>query len=380
MEKKRNIATLIVFAVLIFGLAAAFFATPDVHRSRAERRLLARPPVLSAERVFSGVFMTDFEEYMQDQFPAREPFRMINALTRRYALGLRDVSGYFLAGGHLSEMEFPLNTQAVAQNAAHLDSIARQLFEGMNVFYAVIPDKNYFLAPRHGFLALDYNEMMRIVHTRLEQHTYISLFDVMALDDFYRTDIHWRQEAIFPVAERLAQGLGVEMPARERFTQHRLFPFYGSFHGHAALPVRPDELIYLTSEYTENAIVYTLIEQNRELVFSRYITFEGQRHRLDVYNPVLFGGMDGYDVFLAGAQAIITVEAPNAQAERELIVFRDSYGSSIAPLLLGAYRRITLVDIRYIPSRMLPEFIDFDGQDVLFLYSTTLLNRPGLLR
>jgi len=380
MEKKRNIATLIVFAVLIFGLAAAFFAMPDAQRSQAERRLLAQPPEFNAGRVFSGAYMTDFEEYMQDQFPAREPFRMINALTRRYALGLRDVNGYFLVGGHLSEMEFPLNTEAVRQNAAQLNAIARQFFGDMNVFYAVIPDKNYFLAPQHGFLALDYDAMMEIVHAQLGQHTYIDLFDVMQLDDFYRTDIHWRQEAIFPVAERLAQSMGVRLPARESFTEHRLYPFYGSFHGHAALPVRPDELVYLTNHYTENAVVHTLIERNREFLFSRYITFEDERHRLGVYNPVLFGGMDGYDVFLAGAQAIITVEAPNAQTDRELIIFRDSYGSSIAPLLLGAYSRITLVDIRYIPSRMLPEFIDFDGQDVLFLYNITLLNRPGLLR
>jgi len=380
MEKKRNLVTLIVFCLIIFGLGTAFFLVPRNHRSQAERRLLAQMPTFNSDTVLGGSFALDFEEYMQDQFPAREPFRTLNALTRRYALWQRDHNEYFFAGGHLSQMEFPLNTQAVESNATFLNNISRHLLEGMNVFYAVIPDKNYFLAPQHGFLALDYNAMMETMHRRLGHHTYINLFDMMELDDFYRTDIHWRQEAIFPVAEHLAKNMGITLPARDSFTAHRLFPFYGSFHGHAALPVRPDELIYLTNDYTEQAIVHILVEENREFVFTRYITVDGERHRLGVYNPFLFGGTDGYDVFLAGAQPLITIEVPGAATDRELIIFRDSFGSSIAPLLLGGYSRITLVDIRYIPSRMLSNFIEFGEQDVLFLFSTTLMNRYGVLR
>ena len=379
MERKRHIATLAVFGLILFGLGIAFFLTPHQHRSQTERRLLARRPELNAESIFSGDFMSDFEVYMQDQFPAREQWRTLNATARRFAFGLRDHNGYYFAGGHLSQMEFPLNPDAVAQNAARLNSISHNFFEGMNVFYAVIPDKNYFLAPQHGFLALDYDEMMRIIHRHMQGHTYISLFDVMDLDSFYRTDIHWRQETLFPAADRLANGLGIEIPAPSTYTEHRMFPFYGSFHGHAALPVRPDELVFLTNDYTENAIVYTLIEQGRELVFSRYVTLDGEQHRLGVYTPFLFGHMDSYDVFLAGAQAIITVDVPNANTDRELIIFRDSFGSSIAPLLLGGYSRITLVDIRYIPTRLLPQFIEFGDQDVLFLFNTTLFNRPNLL-
>ena len=56
------------------------------------------------------------------------------------------------------------------------------------------------------------------------------------------------------------------------------------------------------------------------------------------------------------------------------MIFRDSFGSSLAPLLIESYDKITLVDIRYIQSGMLGNFIDFDSQDVLFIYSSGLLN------
>ena len=90
--------------------------------------------------------------------------------------------------------------------------------------------------------------------------------------------------------------------------------------------------------------------------------------------------MDAYDVFLSGAAALLTVENPLAQTERELILFRDSFGSSLAPLLLSGYRRVTLVDLRYIASSELEKYIDFDDQDVLFLYSTQILNSGAMLR
>ena len=99
-----------------------------------------------------------------------------------------------------------------------------------------------------------------------------------------------------------------------------------------------------------------------------------------VYAPEKFAGNDGYDVFLHGAQAVQTIRNPLAETDRELIIFRDSFGSSLTPLLLPAYKTVTLVDIRYVDSQFLSQFVDFHGQDVLILYSTTLINSAGILR
>jgi len=376
----RDKITIAVFAIIIFGFGIAFFVTSDNHRSQTERRLLAAMPDANSQTIISGRFMTDFETYMQDQFPLREAFRTINAILRHYLLWQSDYGGYFFAEGHLSQMEFPLNASAVHENAAWLAGMANALFEGMSVYYAIIPDKNYFLAAANGFLHLDYEEFMRIVHARLGQFGFIDLFDVLALEDFYRTDIHWRQESLRYTAQRLSDGMDVTLPSWDDHTWHTLTGFRGNFHGAAALPVQTDDLVFLTNRYTDNAIVHTLIEQDRQFVFTSSVIFEGEELPLAVYNPALFTGVDGYDVFLAGAQAFMTIYVPNATTDRELIIFRDSFGSSIAPLLLGAYSKITLVDIRYISSHLLPNFIDFTNQDILFLFSVPILNRGGLLR
>jgi len=85
-------------------------------------------------------------------------------------------------------------------------------------------------------------------------------------------------------------------------------------------------------------------------------------------------------MFLGGADALLTIENPNAVTNKELILFRDSFGSSLAPYLAEGYQKITMVDIRYIQPEMLGYFIEFEGQDVLFLYSTLILNNSLGLR
>jgi hypothetical protein len=79
-------------------------------------------------------------------------------------------------------------------------------------------------------------------------------------------------------------------------------------------------------------------------------------------------------MFLAGSDALLVIENPNATTDKELVVFRDSFGSSLLPLLIESYTKVTVVDIRYISSNLLGNFLEFNDQDVLFIYSTLVLN------
>ena len=83
-------------------------------------------------------------------------------------------------------------------------------------------------------------------------------------------------------------------------------------------------------------------------------------------------------MFLDGATALIEIENVNNNTDKELIIFRDSFGSSIAPLLVDSYKKITLVDLRYMSYELLEEYIKFENQDVLFLYNTLIINQNNL--
>lgn len=99
-----------------------------------------------------------------------------------------------------------------------------------------------------------------------------------------------------------------------------------------------------------------------------------------MYYPDKFYGIDPYDLFLAGPQPLITIENPNAKTDKELFLFRDSFGSSLAPLFTSAYAKVTLIDLRYMDSRMIPSLVDFgENPDVLFMYSAQILNNSETL-
>ena len=357
MKRKASIATAAVFLAVLFGFSLLHLALPDREVSRSERRRLAQLPPLSSG--FSG----KLEEYMLDQFPLREQLRTVNSLVRLYGLGQADIHSIYLQGGGAFRMDGPLQEKQVRHAAAVFSAVQETYFPSLPAHYVIVPDKNAKAETSRP--RLDTETLRGIVREALPGMTEIDIWDLLSADDYYKTDPHWRQERLLPVAAAICEALGAEAPAADSFTETGLSPFYGAYYGQAALPMAPDTLTYLESADTKAAEV-----TGPEL--------DGAQ---PVYRPELLDGTDGYDVFLSGAQAVLTVTSPNVHNGRHLVLFRDSFGSSLAPLLLGSFERITLVDLRYISAARLADYADLsDATDVLYLCSTAVWNNGGTLR
>ena len=75
------------------------------------------------------------------------------------------------------------------------------------------------------------------------------------------------------------------------------------------------------------------------------------------------------------------ISNPMGEKGKQLVIFRDSYGSSLAPLLTEGYRKITLVDLRYISSDLLADYVKTDGPcDILFALNAGILNSSNMLK
>ena len=99
-----------------------------------------------------------------------------------------------------------------------------------------------------------------------------------------------------------------------------------------------------------------------------------------VYDMTKLESKDLYDIFLSGGAAVLEITNPAGIEGKELIVFRDSFGSAMVPLLLRDYAKVWVLDTRYVNPAMLEQFVEFAEQDVLFLYSTLILNSSSALR
>jgi len=363
-KKIRNIGMALA-AALWLGLAAWAWLRPSDPVSESERRKLAQFPEITAERLLNGKFMSEFESYSLDQFPLRDGFRKLKAGVHFGLLRQKDNNGIYLAEGHAAKLEYPLKKDSVDHALQVFGRIHEKYLAGSAVFLSLIPDKGYYLAEENGYPAMDYEAMVEQLRNGMPYASYVNLFDKLTIEDYYRTDTHWRQERILPAAGRLAAALGIPVPEAGDYRVTEVDrSFYGVYHGQAALPMEADRLYLLESDVLSGCVV------------KNYETGKNS----GVYDMTKLEGNDLYEVFLSGPVSLLTIENPNAQTDRELIIFRDSFGSSVAPLLAHGYKTVTLIDIRYISSAMLDRFVDFHGQDVLFLYSTLVLNNSAALQ
>lgn len=361
----KNILVSVSFIIITWGFMFANISSSDNEFSFSERRRLISFPNYSLEKLLNGEFVDEFEKYSLDQFIFRDSFRGLKAMGRYYLFNQKDNNNIYVINGIIEKMEYELDEKSVVNAAEKLNEIYERYLKGKNVNYAVIPDKSFFIAAENGYLTINYDRMLEIMEQNTRNMKYIDLFSVLSIEDYYNTDIHWRQEKIIKIADLLLNKIGNDTQLSVSYIEHKLYPFYGSYYGHAALRLEPDTLYYLTNRIIENAIVFDY----QSNTFSK------------VYDTGLFDGMDPYDVFLSGAKPLITVYNEECKNNKELLLFRDSFGSSIAPLLLEGYSKVTLIDLRYISTDLLADYIDFSqDQDVLFLYNTRILNNSSMLK
>ena len=366
MHKKiRTIGICAILAVWLLLTAYLFFGEKSDY-TFSERRKLAQMPEISLDSLWNGKFMPAFEDFTLDQFPLRDQFRQVKSLFHYYVLNQTDNNGIYLVGDRVAKLEYALNTASVNYATGRLQHLYDSYLADTDckIYSAMIPDKGYYLAAREGYPSLDYAALEEAHRDAMPWSAYVDIQGLLTAEDYYRTDTHWRQEKILPVAQALCEAMGVKAPEAANYEQVTLEPFYGVYFGQAALPMAGETLVLLQNEMLQNCTVTDPVTGKVTAVYD----FEKQN------SP------DLYEVFLSGAQPLLVVENPAGQPDRELVIFRDSYGSSLAPLLLQDYSKVTLIDIRYIHPDQVGDYVNFCDQDVLFLYSSLILNSGRSLK
>ena len=369
MKNNNKIRAVGVAALVLLWVVLAGFHWFGPRRSisEAERRSLAQMPEISVENILSGRFMSEFEDFALDQFPLRDTFRQVKSLFHYNVLGQKDNNDIYLTDGIAVKQEYPYNPASTEHALERFNYLYEKYLadSGSEIYMAIVPDKGYYLAEDSGNLAMDYEAMFEAYRAGMPWAEQVDLTDTLTASSYYRTDTHWRQEHLISAAQKLCEALNAAQPAAEDFATREVErPFYGVYYGQAALPMKPETMYVLDSDLLSACQVYD---------------FESGKYT-DVYNMDKLTSRDLYDVFLSGSRSLLTIENPNADSDRELIIFRDSFGSSIAPLLVQEYARVTLVDIRYLQIDLLGRFLEFKGQDVLFLYSTLVLNNSETIK
>lgn len=359
----KSFLTLLLIVVIIGGLYILNLINKPPEVLKSERRTPSSLPNLTLQNILSAKYMDEFENFAADNFVFRDKFRTVKAAAVFYLFQQTDKSGLYyddLVG--LGKFE-QLNEKSLREVAAKIKKISTGL-KGMNIYYSFIPDKDIYAEKNYpGF---DVNMALTILSNELQEMTLIDLTDTLSAKDFYKTDFHWNQVKLENVVFKMGEIMGFNIDISS-FTPVKAGEFQGVYSGQLALPFYNDEMIYLVPN--DPVSIYYLDEKSLKF------------QQGDIYDIKAFNGQDPYDIFLRGVQPLIVLENPNSATSRELYLFRDSFSSSLAPLLTSAYRKITLIDLRYIDFSYLLDYISFkEGSDIMFLYSSLILNNPWDLR
>lgn len=360
-EKVKNIIITIVFLIIIIIPFFINIIKKDTQISISERRKLEQFPEFTISKLFDGTFFEKFEKYTMDQFWKREEFRKIKVNTELKVLNKKDYNNLYEYNGYLIEQIYPINEKSILNITNKINQIKEKyLTEDNNIYYSIIPDKNYFVD--NGNLKIDYEKLEKEMNENLQFGKYINIFDILKLDDYYKTDSHWKQENLINVAKKIGQEMNIEL--QQQYEEKTITEFNGVYSGRLAISNEKDKIKVLTNSILENCKVYN---------------YEKEEYT-SIYNMDKINSVDKYDIYLSGSVPLISIENPQNENGKELIVFRDSYASSLIPLLIEGYSKITLIDTRYISSQILDKYVEFSNQDILFVYSTLLINNSTTLK
>jgi hypothetical protein len=364
MNRKVNInlVTAAVFLLFILVLAVTDVAQAPTQISLGERRQLAQFPEVSWPRITSGDFTEDYQTYLQDQMAFRDGFRSVKSFVERKIMLKKENNGVYVVDNNIYDKFWGIN-QPYIERASRLINELADSIDAESTYLSIIPTKANLLNPDR-YLLSDQNIITDFMAAQT-QTDYIDLMGLFQAGDtelYYVTDHHWTTPGAIEAYTLLAAEMGLT-PVTDYTYDVVTDAFAGRNYGKAAVAsIGKDSILLAHNQSLDN------------LTVRRYKTLTDYDASDSVYFPEYAEGLDPYDVFLGGAGPIIVIENSAAASDAELVIFKDSYAHSLAPFLAQHYRKVTLLDLRYVRKELLIQNFEFGDKTVLFLYSTTILN------
>jgi len=270
-ENRKNILISIGFVVILILVFIINILSKDKIISTSERRKLVQFPEITTKKVFDGTVSKDFEEYAMDQFVGRDLLRSIKSLFNFEIYRQKDNNKLFIENDSIYKIEYPLKEELIEKTAKRIEQIKEKYLKNMNVYYAIVPDKNYFLEDDN--LKMDYEKLQNIMKTNLNNMVYINLFSELSSEDYYRTDIHWKQENIRKAVRKIEKEMNLKDTSKIKYEEKELGEFYGVYYGQIGVRVKPDTMRYLTNDTIENCITYNFeTSKTRKSIWLRKIS------------------------------------------------------------------------------------------------------------
>lgn len=218
--KKLQIIMVAVFCIMLFSGSLAITVLPDQKYSDLENRQLQQKPKLTKKNFTKGTFQTEYENYLNDQFPLRD--RWVDAaVALQTKLGKKDINGVYIGKkGYLLEKNDTeqLDKQQVKENVDTLTSFLNDMekeYGKRHVSCMMVPSKTLAMSdylPSY-VSAQEPKDVLDSIQKGLnDPKILLNLKDTMQKHQkeyiYYRTDHHWTTLGAFYAYQEWAKRTG----------------------------------------------------------------------------------------------------------------------------------------------------------------------------
>lgn len=335
----------VLFCGTIALLSLLFVFLPNSEFSETENRALTQRPEFSAERLLSGEYGANVNDYFADQFPFRNFFVKLKGASE-LALLKRENNGVLYGRRQLAVKEFDAYRSRIEisedTDRIYLDSTQAQL-NAVNSFAEKLDIPMVTLVPPRTVDVVDplisYDRPDGdLLFTQLEDTLspaagYIDLLELYRGNAaageyvYYRTDHHWTTAGAYTAYCEVmrALGKGDNILAKDRFSIEQIADFSGTTAARAGVPLYEKDTLALWHLPDDDAYTVTVDGKN---IGGFY-----QREYLE--------SSDKYAVFLDGTHNLTTITL-EGEARETLLIAKDSFANCLIPFLARHYNIVAV--------------------------------------
>lgn len=313
----------VLYLILALGICLIPLAAMGVsgQQEETENRTLASMPEFSVGEGVPWEYLSQMGAYFDDHFAFRSELVALDAWVRTKVFGVSPVSdviagkdGWLYYTATLDDFQHknPASDRMLF-NIAHNVSLMQRYTEslGMEFLFTVAPNKNSLygeaMPQRFCFSVEAQSDMDRLLFwLDWEQINYVDLFSLFREQEevlYYQRDSHWNRKGAVMVYNALMDACGKEHETYENSQTQITVDYYGDL----------NRMLFPTGGEPETEITY--------LGGNEWTYYEGET---------------------VEDSLIITQSAGGSQT---LLMYRDSFGNSLLPLLAGEYSQAVFSQI-----------------------------------
>ncbi len=380
LYKKIMVALFAVFLTGMPILTLVFLSPEEKTFSENENRYLAGFPEYNFESYKNEEFMEGFDDWISDRFFGREDW-IVMKNTSNKLLGKTENNGVFVNNGMMMQKWDGYDEAVYQKNLDAINGFLERHGE-IPTYFMLVPNAQEIYkenVPKFAEIG-DQKEFIEKFYGSLKNITgTIDVYSVLAANKdsyiYYRTDHHWTSYGAYLAYIAAGKELGYEGINLDKFSvEHASNSFKGTLYSRTL-----DSSVKLdTMDY------YTLTDNEPEVMVSVFDEYDSKTGNITFkeYDSMYFreylDTKDKYSSFLGQNSPIVTVENENAKSDKSLLIIKDSYAHSIVPFLTKEYKKVTMLDLRYIRTdfQTMARLEDYDG--LLFLYNVITFSEDDL--